>query len=590
MRCVRLALIASSLVACHQHSSQVSLPGIRTTLRGKQPAPVQPKAVPAVDASAPTGQAPTVSEIASFEPLANDRDAWPVGLHPIGSEEAYVSFGLNLGHITRSGVVFSPDSSRGLPVQTDPCIAPIVDEIRRERLGRLVLTLKDAGHPHYGAGCPGGERVGVGYVWESARWVPKDLPAWAQSSTRYAFQEIRLAGKTVRLMGPRVAPHGDGVSSPEDWEHLPVCFGAKRPTLEGWDLPDGLPSLPRDLCVEAVAFGTSGTDVLLFGRSEDGAMWLERVTPKTGSARTRVQVPAWCQVLRSSDHSTWLGGVDDGKLLIQVSCRKSKGYLDLEERAFLYHYATNAGRIAVTPIDERPESPAPPERVELGNHFELQRASSRPPPGPILEDSPKQSARLVHDRVTVLAPVLQAIAFGDNAVIAQQGGRLLLVRASSSPASSAPPTAKFTGSLVPEGRFLSLPKSLEYCEYSAFLFARIPADEHAAARLEATRAALGALVRAHPEVGRGPEYFVEFRIGDEILVGRHWSFVKNASWPRLSSFQQRVQTWSRARGLNFERTCIFEYPSGEGRTYHFGVSGEITWVDRERAILVRVWN
>jgi hypothetical protein len=545
-----------------------------------------PKTATATSAAAQ--QTLSVSEIAEVG-LGVPSDDWAVtffGLHPIGDQEAYFSYRLNIGRVTREKVVFSPALSRGLPVQTDPCMAPAVDEIRRERSGRLVLTLKDAGSPHFTAGCHGPEVAGVAYVWTDARWVATDLPAWAPSPTRHVFQEAHLGAKTVRLMGPRVVAADDGWNPPEDYEHLSVCFGERRSMLAGWDLPDGLPSLPSDLCVEAIAFGTSGADLLLFGRTQDGAMWLERKAPTTPSTRTRIEIPASCSI-RSSSDPTWLGGVDQGDLLVGVSCRKTKVVGDVDQRTFSFHYAWKGGQLAVTPFEAQPESPDAREVVDLGHGFALRRASTKPPPVLVYDPTPKNPPVLLHHGKTVLERASQAIAFGGNAALAEQSGRLVLLRASPPAASVALPPAKIPADSAPEGRFLALPEQSGACVEPAFRFSRVRADEHAQETLERTREALARLVREHPEIASGVEHFVEFRIGDEIFVGRHWSAAQPLSpSAKTQLLQQRVKAWARAQGLEFEGVCIFEYPSGEGRSYRFDASGQMVWIDRARAVRV----
>ncbi len=594
---VWFALAALSAAACHQSPPKGSIGAAAPLTLGQRPvreASLPP--TPAPDTSAAPESGLGVYAIAQIsEVIAGG--SWdcmpfhaPFGLHPIGDKDAYVSYGLHLGHVEGDGVTFSPELSRGLPIQTDPCLEPIVGEIHRERSGRLVLTLAASGSSKFGIACRVAHRdpAGIAYAWTGTRWVPIDLPGWAESPTRRFFQEIRWAGKTVRLMGPRVVPTDDGSNPPEDSEHLSSCFGERRPTLEGWDLPEGLPSLPQDLCVEAIALGATATDRLLFGRTQDGAMWLERWTPAAPPVRARVTVPAWCGVLRSSHDQTWLGGVGDGELVVRLTCRKSEALFDVEERAFSYQYGSKAGRFEVVPVDAPAMPPHARERVDLGQHYELERASTRPPPIAAYDDTPRASPVLLYGGRPVLSPACEAVVIGEKSALAETQGQAFLIQPWELRRWHTPAAVEFHDhALAPDGKFLSLPTGSAGCHNGMLLFARLPAGDHLDTLLERVRQSLAELVREHAVVAGGPEHFVEFRIGDEVLVGRHWAEVQpSVPWERPPPLQRRVREWVRAKGLSFETTCIFQYPSGEGRTYHFDATGRIEWIDRARAVLV----
>lgn len=473
------------------------------------------------------------------------------GVYPIGDGEAFITYGLHLARVHRDEVTLRPESSRGLPVQTDPCSAPAVEEIRRERDGKIVLTLRDLGSPHFTGGCLDREPSDEAYAWIGERWVTTGAPAWARTRTRTVFAESSVGDKVVRLVGPRVSPQTDGYNPPDASEHLGVCFGSGHTALAGWDPPEGLLSLPEDLCVEGIGFGARADDALLFGRTRDGAMWLERRAPGAVPKRVRVPVRRECAT-RSSHSPLALVGLDRGQLVVGAACRPPAGAKrpeDWSEATFGFQFDMATGAVLPSDADATARGGA-------------ERAESR-------------------------------LAIGTDRALVERSGHVFLTSRTRPPLAT--PIA-IPADATPPGRVLSLPRSARTggCGPSTFhVFAEIPAGDGDASARERTRTALAALVKEHPEVGAGAEPFVELRIGETWFVGRHWASDLPAPGARAAArvsqtVAERAVPWARARGLGLTGLCLPAYPPGEGTTFRVSSRGELEWVDREKAVRVLV--
>src|SRR5512145_2886949 len=121
------ALAAFAAVACHQSPPRGSVGATGSATLNKEPAGEDlVLETPAPDTSAAPENGLGVYAIAQIVEVLTEGSSdsmpfcGPFGLHPLGQQDAYVSHGLHLGHIEGNTVTFSPELSRGLPIQTDP--------------------------------------------------------------------------------------------------------------------------------------------------------------------------------------------------------------------------------------------------------------------------------------------------------------------------------------------------------------------------------------------------------------------------------------------------------------------------------------
>lgn len=513
----------------------------------------QPSAGPLVTL-APVVVLTKVAGLAATE-IAAASGSWTGNLfrvHPVAEDEAWVSYGLSLIHVQGTRTSAGDALSRGLPVQTDPCFAPSIHELRATASGELVLTLADGGSPHFTGGCrdrlPGDDA----YAWRGERWVPVPTPAWAVTSSRQLFAEARVGAKRVRLLGPSVGPESDGFSTPAESEYLGACFlPASRSTLAGWDAPL-LAALPADLCVEGARFGGSTRDALYLGRTRDGRTWLERQTPDVPPRRTLVDVPASCTV-RTVPHVV-LSELDRGTLELDVHCNDTPNDDQTwSARRLRYEYTLDgsAWRVAPLPPVEIGEAQGP---FELGPSFRLTEAK---PPG------------VAHGATELLPAVTQVRAYGTELALAERDGHVFLL----GPRAKSEPIVLDGEHSGPAGQFLAAPSSVSgACRNGLRILARLPALDTVESTLAGKRTALVELAHTHAELARGEEPFVEFRLGDDAWLARAWPAPEDGGADEATT--RAVTAGAKAAGLAFASSCLFAPPPGEGRAYRIA-AGQI---------------
>ena len=504
--------------------------------------------------------------------------------HQTGDDEKWVSFGLFLARASEGRVSFSNELSRGLPLQSDPCFTPYIDEIHRDDTGALILTLVDDGTLHFTGGCLDQQPSDTAYTWSSDRWVAMKAPAWAPTPDRRVFSEARVGGKTVRLMGPHVSPESDGWNPPSAFFYLRLCGkSGHRSVLAGWDLPASMPSLPSDLCVEGLAFGRSMDDAMFLGRTANGAMWLERRSKGQPPERARVPIPKECTERTSP--TTQLSDANEGQLAVEMLCSDTPGdEQNATERTLHYRYGGAANHLQIKPDPSTPEAAreATPVAGSAAASSVAPLVLAEPTHGFRVSASTDGGSQvsLVHGDQEVLADVSQAMILGEESAVAEIRGQLFLIARDDTPP---PPMQRCdTQSPAPEAKFLSLPPKSSSCQKGLLVLARVPQGSDSDAALDRKRADLLLLAKDHPEIAQGPEPFVEVRIGDEIFLGRYDTALWEDSWAKIDTTVRKRASWAKIRGLTFDASCIFWFPAGAGRTFKIN-GGAIDWVSHETA-------
>lgn len=513
------------------------------------------------DARADAGPSVAAHEILRVvtERGTTDWSTGVVGFFPVGAGEAYATYGLHLLHVTPSVVTLDPALSRGLPIQSDPCVAPEIDELHREPTGRLVVTLRDHGSPHFTGGCLDREPTSEAYAWSADRWSRLPAPPpWARAQERAIYTEARVGGRLVRLMGPRTTPGTDGWNPPTASDPLSLCFkdGGRSAYASFEPLPDGLAALPKDLCTEHVAFGATPDDALFVGRGRDGRVWLERSAPPAGHAgvtdggaarrkRLRVPLPRGCTT-RSAGSITEVTDLDAGELTVEIDCRTANDDLPGSWASRVHTFRYDFARDAIKETGARDLSTDDVRRADIapdsaGDGFSFRRGA------------------LSIDGVHLLDGIHHYATIGNGAALAESGGRVFLVTPPRTGIPPAPLTLR--DDETPPLEVLRLAETGgDGCGSSTFwIAARVPANE--TARLAVAREKIAALESAHAELVRGPDALTELRVGDEWVIGR-WD---PAAFDPMNGdeghkLRAKHDEWARGVGLRPASTCLPRAP------------------------------
>jgi hypothetical protein len=439
-------------------------------------------------------------------------------LFRVGPNEVLAVYRLHFFRVTDKGAAYEPALSKGLPIQTDLCVAPSIDELRRDAGGELIVTLADGGPPHFTGGCRDRVSTGEAYAFRADRWVPTTTPRWAEG-TRHVYQELTISGRVMRLMGPLAAPAEDGWSPPSAFDALSRCFGQERPSLETWDSPPSLPELPKDLCSERIAVAPSGRTLLVAGRTRDGKFWLER--RRTDGTVTRARLPSpGCKIVAHPRYQG-LESTERGTLTVMFDCSGGGNEPgDWSEAMATVTYDASGPELVVQPTavtaPARQDSLSTPVAVQLANGVWVRAASG----------------------------VLSVEGLGGHLV------RSKILDAESQPL----------------GPMLSWkPRFEAQCPpHSLTILAKVPADD--AARQDSTRKSIGALAAKHPEIRA--QAIASFRIDDTQYFAQRWRETDERR-------DANLEKWSKQSGLLFDRRCLPRLPD-DATSFTVDANGEIS--------------